>query len=64
MKNKSIYFKEFNDYSDHCKFRGCVHINEPKCAVKEAVNNGDIKESRYNSYIQIYEEMSNYKERY
>ena len=59
-----FYFKEFNDYSDHCKFRGCVHINEPKCAVKEAVNNGDIKESRYNSYIQIYEEMSNYKERY
>ena len=59
-----FYFKEFNDYSDHCKFRGCVHINEPKCAVKEAVNNGDIKESRYNSCIQIYEEMSNYKERY
>ena len=59
-----FYFKEFNDYSDHCKFRGCVHINEPKCAVKEAVNKGDIKESRYNSYIQIYEEMSNYKERY
>ena len=59
-----FYFKEFNDYSDHCKFRGCVHINEPKCAVKEAVNSGDIKESRYNSYIQIYEEMSNYKERY
>lgn len=59
-----FYFKEFNDYSDHCKFRGCVHINEPKCAIKEAVNNGDIKESRYNSYVQIYEEMSNYKERY
>lgn len=59
-----FYFKEFNDYSDHCKFRGCVHINEPKCAVKEAVNNGHIKESRYNSYVQIYEEMSNYKERY
>lgn len=59
-----FYFKELNDYSDRCKFRGCVHINEPKCAVKEAVNNGDIKESRYNSYVQIYEEISNYKERY
>ena len=59
-----FYFKEFNDYIDNCKFRGCVHINEPKCAVKEAVNNGDIKESRYNSYVEIYEEISNYKERY
>lgn len=59
-----FYFKEFNDYIDSCKFRGCVHINEPKCEVKEAVNNGDIKESRYNSYVEIYEEISNYKERY
>lgn len=59
-----FYFKEFNDYSDSCKFRGCVHINEPKCRVKEAVNNGDIKDSRYHSYLQIYEEISNYKERY
>lgn len=59
-----FYFKEFNVFLDDCKFRGCVHINEPKCAVKDALNNGDIKESRYNSYLQIYEEMTNYKERY
>lgn len=62
--NIKYCFKEFNDYQNQCKFRECMHINEPKCAVKEALQNGDIKQSRYDSYLAIYQEISNRKERY
>lgn len=53
------YFREFNNYRKHCKFKDCNHINEPKCAVKEAVENGDISKSRYENYLQIFEELKN-----
>jgi ribosome biogenesis GTPase len=36
-----------------CKFHNCQHLNEPKCAVKAAVENGEIEESRYNTYLQL-----------
>lgn len=62
--NIKYCFKEFNDYQNQCKFRECMHINEPKCAVKEALQNGGIKQSRYDSYLAIHEEISNRKERY
>ena len=46
-------FKEFSPYIGKCKFRNCVHINEPNCAIKNAVSAGDINEKRYNSYIEL-----------
>lgn len=55
-------FVDFNQYS--CKFRECLHINEPKCGVKAAVESGELAESRYNSYVKIYNEIDNRKERY
>jgi len=36
-----------------CKFHNCMHINEPKCAVKEAIENGSIEQSRYKTYLQL-----------
>ncbi|QUI22926.1 ribosome small subunit-dependent GTPase A [Vallitalea pronyensis] len=51
------YFIEFQRYKDGCKFGGCNHISEPKCAVKKAVQDGEISESRYNSYTLLYEEL-------
>lgn len=51
------YFNEFKKYSLECKFKDCEHINEPKCGVKEAVENGKISKSRYNNYIFIREEI-------
>ncbi|CAD2076917.1 ribosome small subunit-dependent GTPase A [Phocicoccus pinnipedialis] len=57
-------FVDFDTPSESCRFRGCNHINEPKCGVKNAVESGDIKQWRYDSYLQIYEEIENYKERY
>lgn len=53
------YFLEFLKYEPECKFGGCNHINEPKCGVKTAFNNDLISESRYKSYLQIYDELKN-----
>ena len=47
------YFPEFFALKGNCKFNNCLHINEPKCAIKEAVENGEIAQSRYKSYVQI-----------
>ena len=47
------YFPELFATKDGCKFKNCLHIEEPKCAVKKAVENGDIYSSRYKSYLQI-----------
>ncbi|GAA0718062.1 ribosome small subunit-dependent GTPase A [Aquimarina litoralis] len=49
------YFPEFFELKQQCKFNNCLHINEPKCAVKEALENGEIAWSRYKSYLQILE---------
>jgi ribosome biogenesis GTPase len=47
------YFVEFFERKSQCKFNDCLHIDEPKCAVKLAVESGDIALSRYKSYTQI-----------
>lgn len=58
------YFIEFEDYDD-CKFGSkCIHQNEPSCAVKEAVENGEIPKERYESYIQLLNEIRQGKRRY
>lgn len=47
------YFPEFFALKQHCKFNNCLHIEEPKCAVKEALDRDEVAYSRYRSYIQI-----------
>ena len=49
------YFPEFFKLKSECKFNNCLHINEPKCAIKDAVEEGTIAYSRYNSYLQMVE---------
>ncbi len=49
------YFPEFFELKSQCKFNNCMHINEPKCAVKEALDNEEVAWSRYKSYLQILE---------
>lgn len=49
----SDYFIEFFKLKQHCKFNNCLHLNEPKCAVKNAVENDEVALSRYRSYLQI-----------
>ena len=52
----SSLFEDFNEYSPQCRFRGCLHLNEPDCAVKAAVLEGKILESRYENY-KLYQKM-------
>ena len=49
------YFTEFFKLKEHCKFNNCLHIEEPHCAVKEALEREEIPWSRYKSYLQIIE---------
>ena len=49
------YFPEFFELKQECKFNNCLHLEEPKCAVKQALDNGEIAYSRYRSYLQIIE---------
>lgn len=49
------YFPEIFKLKQDCKFNNCLHVQEPKCAVKEALDNDEIAFSRYRSYLQIIE---------
>ncbi|AKG04622.1 ribosome small subunit-dependent GTPase A [Salimicrobium jeotgali] len=57
-------FPEIREYAPDCKFRGCIHDREPKCAVKQAVEDGNIHEFRYDHYIEFLHEIQNRKPRY
>ncbi len=50
------YFPEMRRLLGKCKFNNCMHLQEPECAVKEAVGDGDILETRYQSYVRLMEE--------
>jgi len=47
------YFPEFFRLKNECKFNNCLHLNEPKCAVKAALEQGRVSPSRYRSYVQM-----------
>ncbi|TAH71583.1 MAG: ribosome small subunit-dependent GTPase A [Anaerolineaceae bacterium] len=55
------YFIEFNKYEDKCRFIGCMHLNEPGCAVKEALSEGIISSIRYDNYKALYAELKDVK---
>lgn len=57
-------FLEIGEKSAECKFRGCLHIKEPNCAVKRAVENGEIAQYRYNHYVEFLTEIIDRKPRY
>ena len=51
------FFPEFLPYEGQCRFRGCVHENEPDCRVKQAVLEGNIANRRYENYLLFYREL-------
>ncbi len=55
-------FREMRSYEGKCRFRGCSHTKETGCAVLEAVKNGEISQSRHQSYLNLYEQAKNIKE--
>lgn len=56
-KEVSHYFPEMRERLNDCQFNNCLHYNEPGCAIKEAVNNEEIDEDRYVSYLGIMESI-------
>jgi ribosome biogenesis GTPase / thiamine phosphate phosphatase len=54
----SHYFPEMRERLNNCQFNNCMHINEPGCAIKEALNDGQINVDRYVSYMSILDTMS------
>lgn len=65
MEDKDIghYFPEIFKFSKDCRYGNCTHRHEPGCAVKEAVEKHYISESRYNSYLNIFEDKNEGKYR-
>lgn len=57
-------FPEIDAMSHRCKFRGCLHMNEPSCAVKKAVESGEITSYRYGHYKNFLQEIKDRKPRY
>ena len=56
-------FREFASYEQGCRFCPCTHTHEPVCGVKEAVAAGDIAQSRYESYLQMLQEVKDLQEK-
>ena len=55
-KELSHYFPEMRELLPQCKFHNCQHLNEPKCAVKQAFLDDELAESRYLNYVKMLEE--------
>ncbi|MGN0293492.1 MAG: ribosome small subunit-dependent GTPase A [Lachnospiraceae bacterium] len=55
------YYPEFDSHEGKCRFQGCVHVSEPDCSVKAAVEAGTISAERYDSYCYLYEELRHIK---
>lgn len=56
------YFPEMSEVKNDCRFRGCSHINEPDCAVKALLEPGELSQSRYESYKELYNTLKQIKE--
>lgn len=55
------YFTEFLPYEGMCRFMGCEHVNEPDCEIKRRVEDGTLSKSRYENYVQMFEEVKERK---
>ena len=51
------FYPEFRKYEESCRFRGCAHVSEPDCRIKEALEAGEISDVRYHNYTVLYEEL-------
>lgn len=56
-----LYYPEFAQYEPYCRFKGCSHIGEPDCGVKDALAEGNISRQRYENYKLLYEELKGMK---
>lgn len=61
-ENLQYAFPDFGPFLGRCQFQDCAHRREPGCAVRRAVESGEIESSRYDSYLRLYEKAAQYKE--
>lgn len=64
VEELSSCFPEMWSRKDECRFRGCLHQNEPNCAIKKAVENDEVASFRYENYLQILKELQERKPKY
>ncbi len=57
-ENLQYAFPDFGRYLGQCQFHDCTHRKEPGCAVRAAVENGEVENTRYDSYLRLYEKSS------
>ena len=57
-ENLQYAFPDFGKYIGSCRFDDCSHRKEPGCAVREALEAGEIEKTRYDSYLRLYEKSS------
>ncbi len=63
-KEAAVAYHDYAELSASCRFRGCLHLKEPDCSVKEAVENGTSSKGRYEDYVSFLNEIQNRKEKY
>lgn len=51
------FFPEFTPYEEQCRFQGCMHIHEPQCGVRKALEKQEISKLRYENYVEIFKEL-------
>ena len=61
-ENLQYAFPDFGPWLGRCQFHDCSHRREPGCAVRQAAENREIEQSRYDSYLRLYEKAAQYKE--
>ncbi|KRL38660.1 ribosome small subunit-dependent GTPase A [Liquorilactobacillus uvarum] len=59
-----LLFVDFAEKQQNCRFRGCLHLNEPQCVIKDMVQKGEILKSRYDNYLQFQNELKRQKPKY
>ncbi|MFB5194129.1 ribosome small subunit-dependent GTPase A [Neobacillus sp. KR4-4] len=64
VEDLTFCFPEIQTASENCKFRGCLHVSEPKCGVKQAVDSNEIPAYRYEHYLDFLQEIKDRKPRY
>jgi ribosome biogenesis GTPase len=57
VEELSACFPEFRPYLNECRFADCIHSVEPGCAVRTAVEAGDVSAERYESYLKLRQEI-------
>ena len=59
VQELAFNFIEFRPFVNQCKFNNCMHKSEPQCAVKAALESGDISQQRYDNYLAILDALAN-----